>query len=205
MKRFLLIILVVGSLFSMTSCSTGNKDVIDEASYRDEYVLRLSEDPKELAEFLDARGELHKFVDVKNHDYPEAFKNAVAIFPDDEEIHDKALARAKEIFAETHIDCNWEAVRELDNPTPIQPRATNAETGEPISDEPGEFWLPPEDLLTEEDKEFRSQVIEAAGLDEDSPDFEEQLIKLYAATDSLEYPNYKTYKLFIDRLKYINK
>ena len=71
----------------------------------------------------------------------------------------------------------------------------------PIFDEPGEFWLPPEDFLTEEEKEFRSQVIEAAELDKNSPDFEEQLIKLYTATDSTDYPNYETYKLFINRLK----
>lgn len=200
MKRFLLIILVVGTLFSMVACSTGNKDATDEASYRDEYVLRLSEEPKELAEFLFVTSELDEFVEVDKEDRSKTIEHAVAVFSDDEEIHDKALARAKEIFAETHIDCNWEAVRELDNPTPIQPRATIAETGEPISDESGKFWLPPEDLLTEEEKEFRSQVIEAAELDENSPDFEEQLIKFYTATDSSEYPNYETYKLFIDRL-----
>ena len=227
MKKLAILILVAVSLFSMTACGGNkdinkgisiepndtsgaglyanydyeNKDARDEAIYRREYVLRLSEEPEELAEFLLATNELDAFVEVDTEDHSKAIENAVAVFFDNEEIHDKALARAKEIFAETHIDCNWEAVRELDNPTPIQPPATIAETGEPISSEPAGFWLPPEDFLTEEEKEFRSQVIEAAGLDENSPDFEEQLIKLYTTTDLSEYPNYETYKLFIDRLK----
>lgn len=72
--------------------------------------------------------------------------------------------------------------------------------GEPISEKPAGFWLPPEDFLTEEEKIFRQRVIETAGLDENSPDFEEQLMKLYTATRSSEYPNYETYKLFVDHL-----
>ena len=74
-----------------------------------------------------------------------------------------------------------------------------------ISDKSTGFWLPPEDFLTEEEKEFREQVIETAGLDRNSPDFEEQLARIYAATGSLDYPNYETYKLFVDRLATINK
>lgn len=80
----------------------------------------------------------------------------------------------------------------------IIPLAVDAGTGQSISSEPAGFWLPPEDLLTEEEKEFRSQVIEAAGLDENSPDFDEQLTKLFTAKRSTDYPNYETYKLFIN-------
>ncbi len=66
-------------------------------------------------------------------------------------------------------------------------------------------WLPPEDFLTMEDKEFRQAVIEAAGLEPDSPDLDEQLAKLYRATSSSQFPNEKTYRLFIDRIIIINQ
>ena len=88
----------------------------------------------------------------------------------------------------------------LNDPTPISPLAKSAKTGELIPSEPAGFWLPPEDFLTKEEKEFRKQVIKAAQLDENSPNLEEQLVKLYSATNSSEYPNYETYKLFMDHL-----
>lgn len=63
-------------------------------------------------------------------------------------------------------------------------------------------WFVPDDFLTEEEKEeekiFRQRVIEAAGLNPESSDFEEELAKLYAATSSSDFPNYETYRLFLD-------
>lgn len=130
----------------------------DEAIYRHEYTLRLSEEPKELAAFLLATNELNEFVEVDAKDRSKTIENAAAVFSDDEDIHQKALERAKEVFAKVHIDCNWEELRkiaprsddfetyeDMEQNHPTLPLATNAETGEPISSEPAGPWAGPAD------------------------------------------------------------
>lgn len=105
----------------------------------------------------------------------------------------------------------------IDKPTPVRSNYKDPSQGTPVgpNDDPGPgqntnvgvsadtngFWLPPEDSLSDEEKEFRNKVIEAAQLDRDDPEFEEKLTAIYAATRSDEFPNYKTYRLFIDRLE----
>ena len=189
MKKLAILILVVVSLFSMVACGNSNKDVNkgisvepndtsgagsyanydyedkdarDEAIYRREYVLRLSEEPEVLAEFLLATNELNEFVEVDTKDRSKTIENAVVVFSEDEDVHQKALERAKEVFAETHIDCNWEELRKIaprsddfetyeeykaymEQNHPTLPLATNAETGEPISSEPAGPWDGPTD------------------------------------------------------------
>lgn len=151
MKKLAILILVVVSLFSMVACGNSNKDVNkgisvepndtsgagsyanydyedkdarDEAIYRREYVLRLSEEPEELAEFLFTTNELNKFVEVDAKDSSKTIENVVAIFSEDKDIHQRALERAKEVFAETHIDCNREELRK------VAPRSDDFETYE---------------------------------------------------------------------------
>ena len=188
MKKLAILILVAVSLFSMTACGGNkdinkgisiesndtsgaglyancdyeNKDARDEAIYRREYVLHLSEEPEELAEFLLATNELDAFVEVDTEDHSKTIENAVAVFSEDEDIHQKALERAKEVFAEIHIDCNWGELRKIaprsddfetyeeykaymEQNHPTLPLATNAETGEPISNEPAGPWAGPTD------------------------------------------------------------
>ena len=179
MKKLAILILVVISLFSMVACD-GNKDINrgisiepddtaeagpyvnydykdkdarDEEIYRKQYVLRLSEEPEELAEFLFSAGELDEFVEV---DAKDQIEYAAEVFQKDEDIHQKALERAKEVFANTHIDCNWRkiALRSDDSEehkaymeqnNPILPLATDARTGKPISNEPAGPWDGPTD------------------------------------------------------------
>ena len=92
MKKLAILILVVVSLFSMTACGSNkdinkgisiepndasragsyanrDKDARDEAIYRHEYVLRLSEEPEALAEFLLTTDELDAFVEVDTEDH----------------------------------------------------------------------------------------------------------------------------------------
>ena len=182
MKKLAILILVVVSLFSMVVCGNSNKgvnkgvsiepndtsgagsyananygyedkDARDEVIYRLEYAFRLSEEPEVLAEFLLATNELNEFVEVDTKDRSKTIENAVVVFFENEDVHQKALYRAKEVFAETHIDCNWEELRKIaprsddfetyeeykaymEQNHPALPLATNAETGEPISSEP---------------------------------------------------------------------
>lgn len=188
MKKLAILILIAVSLFSMTACGGNkdinkgisiepndtsgaglyanydyeNKDARDEAIYRRECVLRLSEEPEELAEFLLATNELDAFVEVDTEDHSKTIENAVAAFSEDEDIHQKALERAKEVFAEMHIGYNWGELRKIaprsddfetyeeykaymEQNHPTLPLATNAETGEPISNEPAGPWAGPTD------------------------------------------------------------
>lgn len=115
-----------------------------------------------------------------------------------------------------------EAITIHDEPTPVHPtnvkdptRGTDVgrnddlgpgqNTNVGVSADTNGFWLPSEDFLSDEEKEFRNKVIEAAQLDRDDPEFEEKLTAIYAATRSDEFPNYKTYRLFIDRLATIEE
>ena len=201
-KLVVLLVLMMFSLFSMVACNSGissNKSVRDAETYRREYVSHLSRDPMALALFLSTTGELDEFVDTETDDNS-IIDDAAKIFSQDENIRGEALKRARDIVYEAYTDRDWENGQTL-----ILPPTKIAGTGEPISSKPAGPWLPPEDFLTEEEKEFREQVIETAGLDRNSPDFEEQLARIYAATGSLDYPNYETYKLFVDRLATINK
>lgn len=121
----------------------------EEANYRQQYVLRLSEKPEALAEFLYVTSELDEFVWVDAEDRSETIKYAVEVFSKDKQTHQRALERAKEIFDSMQIDCNWEEVRKnapvgveeeykayIEQDTPTPPLAINAETGKPISNEP---------------------------------------------------------------------
>lgn len=127
-------------------CDYEYKDIItvrNEAGYRQRYVLRLSEEPEVLAEFLYATSELDEFVEV---DAEDPIEHAVEVFSRDEDIHQQALERAKEVFASMQIDCNWEELRKIDpvgveeehkafmeQNDPTLPLVTDAETGKPIS------------------------------------------------------------------------
>lgn len=142
-------------------CDYDYKDIItvrNEAGYRQRYVLRLSEEPEVLAEFLYATSELDEFVEVDTEDRSETIEYAVEVFSRDEDIRQQALERAKEVFDSMQIDCNWEEVRKIDpvgveeeykayieQDTPTPPLATNAETGKPISAEPAGHCAEPTD------------------------------------------------------------
>ena len=188
MKKLAILILVAISLFSMAACGNSedinkgisiephdtteagpyvnydyeDKDARDKAIYRREYVLRLSEEPEVLAEFLFVTSELDEFVEVDAEDRSKTIKYAVEVFSKDEDIHQKALERAKEVFANTHIDCTWEELRKIaprsddfetyeeyksymEQNNPTSPLAIDAETGKPISDEPAGPWDGPTD------------------------------------------------------------
>ena len=191
MKKLAILILAVVSLFSMTACGNNgnnkdinkgieagrndtpgpgpyancdyeNKDARDEAIYRSEYILHLSEEPEKLASFLLATNELDRFIEVDMEDRHKTIENAVVVFSNDKDTHQRALERAKEVFAEVHIDCNWEELRKvaprsddfetydeyeayMKQNNPILPLATNAKTGEPISSKPAGPWAGPTD------------------------------------------------------------
>ena len=87
----------------------------------------------------------------------------------------------------------------IEDSAPITPPVT-VNGGQPLPSEPGEPWLPPEEFLTEEEKELRRQLIAAAGLDPDDPDFEQKLLEIYSATDSTQFPNAETYGLITDHI-----
>ena len=191
-----------------------DEDARDEVMCRLGYIRELTNNTKKLAEFLFYTGGLSEFMTVNSEeDQSKVIGEAVALFANDEEIHQRALERAKVIYSNVHIDSNWRAIRKCYGFTtydeykefmakryPVTPPLVVVDSDEPVG-----FWLPPEDFLSEEEKEFRERVIETAGLDKNSPDFEEQLTKLYTATSSTEFPNYETYKLFIDRLATIDR
>ena len=127
MKKLAILILVAVSLFFMTACGDNKdkmKDARDEAIFRSEFVFRLSGEPEELAEFLLATNELDAFVEVDTEDHSKTIENAVVVFSEDEDIHQKALERAKEVFAEMHIYCNWGELRK------IAPKSIDFETYE---------------------------------------------------------------------------
>ena len=147
-KKLVPTVVVAIIVFSLIVLSNTKaiKDARDEAFFRHEYVSRMSNNPVVLAEFLLTTGELDKFSEVDENDHSETIKNCIAVFSENEDIHREALERAKKLFSEIHIDCNWEEVRKLDEPTPILPPATIAETGEPISGKAAGFWVPPEDF-----------------------------------------------------------
>lgn len=90
----------------------------------------------------------------------------------------------------------------IDTPTEMSEpvTGTNLSTGKPgvAPVEPQGYWLPPEDAISEEEKEFRDKVVETAGLDRDDPEFSVKLAAIYGATRSDEFPNYETYKLFAE-------
>ena len=147
-KKLVPTVIVAIIVFSLIALSNVKaiKDARDEAIFRHVYVSRMSNDPAVLAKFLLATGNLDEFSEVDENDHSETIKNCMAVFSENEEIHREALERAKELFSEIHIDCNWEEVRKLDEPTPILPPATIAETGETISEKAAGFWIPPEDF-----------------------------------------------------------
>lgn len=102
-----------------------DKDARDEALYRLEYTRRLYNEPEELAKFLLSMGELTEYMPVDpEEDSSTTIEKAVALFAKDEDIHQKALKRAEEVFSEVHIDCNWAELRK------IAPRSDDFETYE---------------------------------------------------------------------------
>ena len=140
-------------------CDYDYKDIItvrNEAGYRKQYVLRLSEEPEVLAEFLYATSELDEFVEVDAEDHSKTIEHAVEVFSRDEDIHQQALEKAKEVFANMRIECNWEEVRKID-PVGVEeeyeayyvgqntpaPLVTDSGTGKPISNEPAGPWNGP--------------------------------------------------------------
>ena len=140
-------------------CDYDYKDIItvrNEAGYRKQYLLRLSEEPEVLAEFLYATSELDEFVAVDTEDPSEIIEHAVEVFSRDEDIHQQALEKAKEVFANMRIECNWEEVRKID-PVGVEeeyeayyvgqnapaPLVTDSGTGKPISNEPAGPWNGP--------------------------------------------------------------
>ena len=168
MKKLTVLILVAISLFSMVVCDDTteagpyvnydyeDKDARDEAIYRQEYVLRLSEEPEKLAEFLFVTDRLDEFVEVDTEDRSKTIENAVAVFSKYRDVHQEALEKAREVLAEVHIDCELQSQRSDDFETyeeyetymeqnhPTLPLATNAE-GEPISNKPAGPWDGPTD------------------------------------------------------------
>lgn len=122
------------------------QNMVDEQLYRARYIARLEEKPEALAKFLLDSGELDDFVIVDAKDHSKAIEDAVTIFGRNEDIRQLALKRAKEIYAETNIDCNWAEIRKIEKEgIPYAKPAINAETGEPISSEPAGPWAGPTD------------------------------------------------------------
>ena len=48
-------------------------------------------------------------------------------------------------IVKVHVDCNWGKLQKIASGSEIAPLATIAETGEPISSEPGGPWSGPTD------------------------------------------------------------
>lgn len=139
-------------------------NAIYEKLFKRFYAERVSDDPYELAGFLLMVDALDGIVPVPTKNRSLNAAVAVEIFHEDEDIHQEALKKAKELIAEGSFDCdNWgkllkskckelrsddfetyeeyEAYMELNYPS----LATSADTGEPISSKPGEPWEGPTD------------------------------------------------------------
>lgn len=93
----------------------------------------------------------------------------------------------------------------IDVPTPVVEETwvvdENGVTKNIAKDQNGP-WLAPDDFLTEEERtkrqEFYSNVAKAMKLDSDSPEFRQEMERLYSTTSSDEFPSYDVYKLFVD-------
>lgn len=105
----------------------------------------------------------------------------------------------------------------IDEPTPIKDPSqgiqiapnddpgTGPNANVSLSTEENGPWLPPEDFLTEEDREILDLMAHAAGLVEEEPDYREKLAEFYkeisSTTRSSELPDYETYQLCLKVLE----
>ena len=136
-----------------------DKDLRDEYLYKMDTFWRMALDPKELAEFLFTHTQFNSEAVDSAKKFQIVGKVAMS-FVDDEETRQLALSRATDILSQLHIDCNWEALRE------ISPRSDDFESyeeyrqymeqvpdissvvcidGEPISSELNGVWDGPAD------------------------------------------------------------
>lgn len=120
-KSVIVAAVVVSVLLSIVVTYGGSKK---DTTDRDRGPFIPSNHPEKVAEYLFINGELSDFVEVNPDRRDKAIKKATNAFYEDWNTYEKALARAKEIYSETH-DVDWDTCVRIFHPNPKPPTETN--------------------------------------------------------------------------------
>ena len=128
---------------TVSVANSRDRDAVDEAVFRADYIRKMTNDPYILAEFLYVTKKLSGILNCDDSmgKYREIIAVAARAFNEDAELHREALGCAKEVYLQTHIDCDWIKLHE--KPTAVVDLPAD---GSPLTKEEGDgLWGGPVD------------------------------------------------------------